>query len=153
MVLLATGALVSIARVHVGDKVEATDPMTGKNSVQTVTATIKTLTDSDFTDVTIKDAHGVVQTITSTQGHPYWDVSRHIFVQAALVTRGDRLSGPDGSDSAVVSVTEHESHTATYNLTASTRRVRPKTPFMAQSPPLLGHHPTHIRIGSRAGAR
>ncbi|WP_344315596.1 hypothetical protein, partial [Fodinicola feengrottensis] len=58
-VLLATGVLVPIAMVHVGDKVQTTDPATGKNSVQTVTATIKTLTDTDFTDLTIKDSNGV----------------------------------------------------------------------------------------------
>ncbi|WP_390624276.1 hypothetical protein [Fodinicola feengrottensis] len=63
--------------MHVGDKVQTTDPSTGQNSVQTVTATMKTLTDTDFADVTIKDSHGHVQTITSTQGHPYWDATRH----------------------------------------------------------------------------
>ncbi|WP_163569248.1 polymorphic toxin-type HINT domain-containing protein [Fodinicola feengrottensis] len=76
MVLLAGGGLVSIAQVHVGDKVQTTDPSTGQSSAQTVTATIKTLTDSAFSDVTIKDSHGYVQTITSTQGHPYWDATR-----------------------------------------------------------------------------
>src|SRR5439155_6174341 len=101
MVLLATGALVPITDVHIGDQVQATDPATGKTTAHTVTATYQTSTDTDFTDLTIQDARGNVQTITSTQGHPYWDATRQAFVDAAKLPTGDQLRQPDGTTSTV----------------------------------------------------
>ncbi len=119
MVLLAGGALLPIAQVHVGDKVQTADPSTGQNSVQTVTATIKTLTDTDFADVTIKDSYGHVQRITSPQGHPYRDATQHAFVQAAWLTLSDKLHQADGAASTVESVQNYSARAVTYNLTVS----------------------------------
>ncbi|WP_163569261.1 polymorphic toxin-type HINT domain-containing protein [Fodinicola feengrottensis] len=63
--------------------------------------------------------NGHIQTITSTQGHPYWDATRHAFVPAALLVPGDNLLQSDGAVSIVEGVRGYAGHAVTYNLTVA----------------------------------
>ncbi|MFD9687773.1 polymorphic toxin-type HINT domain-containing protein [Kitasatospora sp. NPDC059088] len=115
-VLLADGATKSIGEIRVGDTVQATDPSTGQTRAQKVTDVIKTLTDVDFTDLTVHTADGD-QTLTSTQHHPFWDVTSEKWVNAADLPVGDKLRQPDGTEEAIAAVRSYTKPIATYNLT------------------------------------
>ncbi|MCZ4099801.1 polymorphic toxin-type HINT domain-containing protein [Streptomyces sp. H39-C1] len=117
-VLLANGATTTIDHVHVGDQVLATDPVTGTTKAETVTNVIVTKDDKDFTDLTLHTPTGS-RTITSTQHHPYWDVSRYEWVNAADLHVGDKLREPDGTFLTVVRVRNYHQTVDTYNLTVS----------------------------------
>jgi hypothetical protein len=93
-VVLASGAVIPISEVKVDDQVETTDPVTGKFPTQTVTR-VWLDHDIDLMDVTISDG-GVVSTIHSTQHHPFWDVTRHAWVNADQLVPGDQLASADG---------------------------------------------------------
>ncbi|WP_328461087.1 RHS repeat-associated core domain-containing protein [Streptomyces sp. NBC_00448] len=107
-VLSADGNSERIDHVKVGDKVVATNPLTGKTQPEKVTAVIKTLTDTDFTDVGIAN-----HTITSTQHHPYWDVALHRWANAADLHPGDLLRLPDGTTTRIHTVRNYTGHTVT----------------------------------------
>jgi hypothetical protein len=110
---------VPIQSVRVGDTIEATDPLTGVTKPEKVQAVIRTLTDTDFTDLTIVGGVGADPIVTSTQHHPYWDVTRHRWLDAADIHPGDTLRTPNGPAVHVTRVRNHTGHIVTYNLTVS----------------------------------
>jgi hypothetical protein len=109
-VALASGAVVPISQVKVGDQVQATDPATGQTSTQKVTA-VWVNHDTDLMDVTVS-ANDVTSTIHTTQHHPFWDATRHAWVDADQLHPGDHLTTTDGT-------------TAAPNTTAATATARP----------------------------
>jgi len=113
-VLSANGESEPIDHIKVGDKVVATSPLTGKTQTEQVTAVIKTLTDTDFTDLGVAG-----HTITSTQHHPYWDVTLHRWTNASDLHPGDLLRLPDGTTTRIRAVHNFTGHVITYNLTVS----------------------------------
>lgn len=105
-----------IEDIRAGDTVLATDPLTGTTRQETVQDVIKTLTDTEFTDVTVGDgASGHV--LTSTQHHPYWDVTRARWLDAADLHAGDSLRLPDGRTARIAHIRDYTGHVTTYNLT------------------------------------
>nr|WP_223187810.1 Hint domain-containing protein [Streptomyces sp. CBMA29] len=92
-VLGADGTTKSIEAIRVGDLVEATNPLTGETRPEKVQGVIKTLTETEFTDISI-DVKGKPQKLTSTQHHPYWDVTRHRWTDATDLHPGDALRLP-----------------------------------------------------------
>ncbi|MEC3996358.1 RHS repeat-associated core domain-containing protein [Actinacidiphila sp. DG2A-62] len=118
-VLKDDGTSVPIQSVRVGDTIEATDPLTGVTKAEKVQAVIKTLTDTDFTDLTIAGGVGADPIVTSTQHHPYWDVTRHRWLDAADIHPGDTLRTPNGPAVHVTRVRNYTGHIVTYNLTIS----------------------------------
>lgn len=116
-VLMADGSTKSIEEVRVGDEVRSASA--GGDSVsRTVEHTFVTETDTEFTDLTVTTADGP-QVITSTQNHPYYDVSRGAFVDASQLSVGDRLQ-TTGSQSAVVRAVRNYADTmVTYDLTVN----------------------------------
>lgn len=76
-VLMADGSTKPIEKVRPGDKVVATDPKTGKTSVQTAAATIVGKGSMDLVRITLKIHDGstaktATTTVTATAGHPFW---------------------------------------------------------------------------------
>jgi RHS repeat-associated protein len=118
-VLTRNGHAVPISEVKVGDTVLATNPLTGKTRPEKVLAVTKTLTDTDFTDITVgpDTDKGTRQVLTSTQHHPYWDVTRGRWVNAADLHVSDALRLPDGHTAEVRTVRNYTAHIVTYNLT------------------------------------
>ncbi|MFD7537624.1 polymorphic toxin-type HINT domain-containing protein [Streptomyces sp. NPDC059819] len=117
-VLTAAGTPKPIEDIKVGDTVRATNPLTGVTQPQKVTAVIKTLTDTDFTDTTIATPDGP-RTLTSTQHHPYWNETRHRWTNAADLRAGEELRSPDGHTQRITRVRNYTAHIVTYNLTVS----------------------------------
>jgi hypothetical protein len=117
-VLMSGGTSKSIDAVHVGDTVIATNPLDGTSKPEHVTNIIKTLTDTDFTDLSLSTPAGT-QTITSTQHHPYWDATTQRWTNAADLHAGDRLREPGGHTTTVTHIRNYTGHTVTYNLTVA----------------------------------
>ncbi|MEY9927821.1 RHS repeat-associated protein [Catenulispora sp. GP43] len=115
-VLLSDGVSEPIQDVKVGDEVENAQPGGGIEHHR-VDEIHKTLTDKDFTDLTVTTPTGTT-TITGTQNHPYYDLTAGRFVDAADLLPGDRLQTTGGD--VVVSVLAVRNYTAsmvTYDLT------------------------------------
>lgn len=121
-VLMASGVLVAISDVKVGDKVTATDTATGQTSAQPVTALHLNL-DRDLVDVTVRvspsatdiqetgvgdgdrSTRGPTATLHTTAAHPFWDATSSRWVNAVgLKPHESHLIGPDGRLLSVVFV-------------------------------------------------
>jgi hypothetical protein len=81
--------------VQVGDKVLATDPITGATTAETV-AHVWVDRDDDLMDVTVV-SHGTPSVVHTTAHHPFWDATRHAWVEADRLTPGDQLRSVDGA--------------------------------------------------------
>lgn len=145
-VLLANGTKLAISSVKVGQSVLATDPLNGTTKPEPVTATIVTTTDTAFTDLTVHTATGDT-TITSTQHHPYWDTTRHLWLNAATLHPGDHLHTPTGTPATVTHVRSYTAHLVTYNLTVNQLHTYY---VLARVAPVLVHNcgPTNFLDGS-----
>lgn len=121
-VLMSDGTTKSIEEVRNGDTVMATDPQTGETAAKTVTATITTPDDKDFTDLTLTDdanPRGPPAEITSTYHHPYWSETRHQWVDAGEVKPGEQLRQPNGTPLTVQSRHNYPFAVTTHNLTVT----------------------------------
>ncbi|MEV6844143.1 polymorphic toxin-type HINT domain-containing protein [Actinoplanes sp. NPDC051411] len=99
-----------------GDKVQATDPTTGKTTSQTVTA-IHVDHDKALTDLTVK-VKGRNTVVHTTQQHPFWDKTRKMWVGAGDLAPSDKVATGDGS-AAVVAVVNFAAARDMYDLTVS----------------------------------
>jgi len=119
-VLMADGTHRPIEQVRVGDKVVATDPVTGETSSRTVVATITGEGDKRLVEVTVDtdgprgDATGLV---VATDGHPFWVEDERHWVDAADLEPGDEVRTPDGTRLDVVAVRHRDAHLRVHNLT------------------------------------
>ncbi|MER5483294.1 polymorphic toxin-type HINT domain-containing protein [Streptomyces sp. NPDC002812] len=121
-VLMADGSAKSIEDVKDGDVVMATDPQTGETFPKTVTATITTPDDKEFTDLTLTNEagpRGPPVKITSTYHHPYWSETRHQWIDAGDLTTGEQLRQPDGTTLTVTATRNYPYAVTTHNLTVS----------------------------------
>ncbi|MGW6688121.1 polymorphic toxin-type HINT domain-containing protein, partial [Streptomyces sp. NPDC054961] len=119
-VLMADGSAKSIEDVKDGDVVMATDPQTGETRPKTVTTTITTPDDKDFTDLTLTDEaspRGPPAKITSTYHHPYWSETRHQWTDAGELNVGEQLRQPDGTTLTVTATRNYPHAVTTHNLT------------------------------------
>ncbi|WP_051830438.1 MULTISPECIES: RHS repeat-associated core domain-containing protein [Streptomyces] len=126
LVLMADGSTKPIGDVRDGDVVMATDPQTDETRPETVTATITTPDDKDFTDLTLTDdanPRGPPASdqakITSTYHHPYWSETRQQWVDAGELTPGEHLRQPDGTTRTIQSIRNYPYAVTTHNLTVA----------------------------------
>ncbi|MEV0806664.1 polymorphic toxin-type HINT domain-containing protein [Micromonospora sp. NPDC050200] len=116
LVLLADGTRKPIEELEPGDKVWATDPVTGKTEVKPVVATHINL-DVHLTDLTLAvDGQGEFL-VQGTQTHPIWSEDRGDWVDAAKLVRGERLLAATGVPVSVSRVHSYEGSEVRYNLT------------------------------------
>ncbi|MEV4136545.1 RHS repeat-associated core domain-containing protein [Dactylosporangium sp. NPDC049742] len=101
-VLLADSSTKPIKDVVVGDKVRSTDPQTGADTAETVTA-LHVNQDTDLADVTVLTAEGA-SVLHTTQHHPFWNETRHEWTDAAALRATDLLRAADGTVQIVISV-------------------------------------------------
>ncbi len=94
-VVMADGSTKPLNEIKVGDKVQATDPKTGKTTAQSVT-TLWVNHDTDLMNVTVKSG-GKTSTVQATQHHLFWDATRKAWVDADHLVAGDQLRTDDGS--------------------------------------------------------
>uniref|UniRef100_A0AAU2JYI7 HINT domain-containing protein n=1 Tax=Streptomyces sp. NBC_00049 TaxID=2903617 RepID=A0AAU2JYI7_9ACTN len=121
-VLTADGTTKAIEDVGDGDTVTATDPQAGETGAKSVTATITTPDDKDFTDLTLTDdanPRGPPSVITSTYHHPYWSETRQQWVDAGELIQGEHLRQPNGTTFTVTSVRNYPHAVPTHNLTVN----------------------------------
>ncbi|WP_331725702.1 polymorphic toxin-type HINT domain-containing protein (plasmid) [Streptomyces xanthophaeus] len=152
-VLMADGTTKSIEEVRDGDTVLATDPQTGETTPKTVTATITTPDDKDFTDLTLTDdanPRGPPAELTSTYHHPYWSESRDQWVDAGELKQGEQLRQPNGTTLTVTSVRNYPHVVTTHNLTVADLHTYY---VLAGVAPVLVHNcPTGSAEGASDGA-
>ncbi|MFB8167419.1 RHS repeat-associated core domain-containing protein [Kitasatospora purpeofusca] len=107
-VVLADGSAKPIGDITVGDQVLATDPQTNTTSAEAVVNTIVTPDDTLFTDLTLVSSSISPSTLTSTQHHPYWDITTARWTPAVNLQPGDTLLTTDGTPVTVQSVRNYE---------------------------------------------
>ncbi|MFB9831444.1 LamG-like jellyroll fold domain-containing protein [Actinoallomurus acaciae] len=123
LVLMGDGSSKPISEVKVGDKVADAVPGDGKKTeTHRVEKVIITKTDHDFVDLTIAthDTHGQaagIGKLTTTDHHPFYDITQATFVEAARLRPGDRLQKPGGQVAEVLDVHRYTATANTYDLT------------------------------------
>jgi hypothetical protein len=144
-VLMADGSRKAIGDVKVGDKVEATDPTTGKVESRTVTA-LHNNEDTDLTDLTVQTGDGRTAVLHTTQHHPFWDGTRNSWVDAAGLARGERLRTADGRTVTVVDVRSFSGRHQMRDLTVDELHTYY---VLAGAAPVLVHNCGDVALGYR----
>ncbi|WP_308466738.1 RHS repeat-associated core domain-containing protein [Rathayibacter soli] len=93
-VVLADGSTVTVSGVRVGQKVLATDPVTGKTRAEPVQK-VWVNHDTDLMDVTVSAA-GVSSVIHATQHHLFWDATAKAWTEADHLRPGAVLRTDSG---------------------------------------------------------
>jgi Ricin-type beta-trefoil lectin domain/Pretoxin HINT domain len=114
-VLMADGSVKPIEQVAEGDLIRNATPG-GALEVHRVNQVHVTATDTDFTELTVAAA-GYRATITGTQNHPFYDLTKQAFVNASELAVGDRLQTTDSRVVTVEAVRDYASSMVTYDLT------------------------------------
>ncbi|MEV0905090.1 polymorphic toxin-type HINT domain-containing protein [Streptomyces hokutonensis] len=104
-VLMDKGKSKPIGKIKAGDKVEAADPNTGKHQGSRTVQHVWINHDHDLLDLTIRTKDGRTATIHTTSNHPFWDDTKHTWVPAGKLHRGDALN-TDANDHAYVVTTK-----------------------------------------------
>ncbi|MGV9991606.1 polymorphic toxin-type HINT domain-containing protein [Streptomyces sp. NPDC003374] len=115
-VLMADGTTKDIEEIRVGDKVQATDPETGKKGSRTVTGLIVTDSDKYFNELSIATGRGI-EKLTATHEHPFWSPSAGKWVKAGSLTPGMTLLTNTGETALLTGNRPYTQHARTYNLT------------------------------------
>ncbi|MFE5736737.1 polymorphic toxin-type HINT domain-containing protein [Streptomyces celluloflavus] len=115
-VLMADHSTKNIESVRVGDKVIATDPVSGETGRRAVTRTIVTEHDKHFNELTIATPQGK-RRLTATNEHPFWSPSQSAWVEAAHLRLGMTLGTDDGSAVKIEGNRPFAKNARTYNLT------------------------------------
>lgn len=116
---MADGTHKPIAAVRVGDRVQATDPATGRTEARTVVALIAGTGAKDLVEITVETdgARGAdTGTVVATDGHPFWVDDHGGWVNAGNVHAGDRLRTPDGQILDVVATHSYTENRRVHNL-------------------------------------
>ncbi|RSS60534.1 hypothetical protein EF912_09720 [Streptomyces sp. WAC07061] len=117
-VLMADGTMRAIEKIRIGDKVRATDPITGESGPRSVDATIYTPDDRDFTRITL-DASIGGGSLTATGNHPFWSAKTKAWKKAADLNPGDELRLPGGGRAPISRVSRWKDLQPAYNLTVN----------------------------------
>jgi large repetitive protein len=99
-VLTASGALVAISNLKIGEKVLATSTKTGKTAPGTV-SDVLVHHDTNRYNLTVKTAHGTA-IIGTTSNHLFWDATARRWVKAAALKYGTHLRTPSGGTATVL---------------------------------------------------
>jgi len=110
-VLMADGTTKAIAAVRVGDAVMAADPETGERGARTVEFLIVGQGVKQLVDITIDG-----QTITATDGHPFWVEGLKRWVDANDLHAGDRVLRSDTHTATVGTVHRYSQFRRVNNL-------------------------------------
>lgn len=136
-VLMAGGGVKPIEQVEVGDIVENAAAGGGIEQHR-VDQTFVTETDTEFTDLTVSGPDGS-RTIVGTQNHPFYDLTRGAFVEAARLAVGDRLQTTGSEVVTVLAVRNYTAAMVTYDLAINAQH----TYFvLAGRTPVLVHNNT-----------
>ncbi|MGI5398458.1 polymorphic toxin-type HINT domain-containing protein [Streptomyces sp. CA-135486] len=118
-VVMADGTRKPIEQVETGDEVMATDPTTGKTSQQEVTGTIVGKGAKHLVELTVDtdgDKGEATDTITATEGHPFWVPSLGKWLKAGELKPGQWLQTGAGSWVQVAAVRAWTQQATVHNL-------------------------------------
>ncbi|MGW0993220.1 polymorphic toxin-type HINT domain-containing protein [Streptomyces sp. NPDC002523] len=122
-VVMADGTRKPIEKVEEGDEVLATDPTTGRTTKQKVTDTIKGTGEKHLVKLTL-DTDGpkghATDTITATEGHPFWVQDLKKWLKAGDLKPGEWLRTGSGTRVQIEAVSAWTQQAAVYNLTVDT---------------------------------
>ncbi len=145
-VLMADGTRKPIKDVEIGDTVIATDPETGETGPRKVTALIKGDGDKQLVDITL-DTDGPTgtktDTVTATDGHPFWVPQLHQWVKAGNLASGQWVQTSAGTWVQITAIRHRTQATSVYNLTVDDLHTYY---VLAGTTPVLVHN-----CGSKAG--
>ena len=99
-VQLADGSTQAIGKLRPGAEVASTDTATGTKHTSTASA-VMVHHDTDLYDLTVHTAHGD-RVVHTTAHHRFFDRTRHAWVEAAKLPKGDELTTADGSTATVL---------------------------------------------------
>lgn len=117
-VLLGDGNRRPIEEVRLGDRVVATDPVTGRTAVRPVTRTFRTTDDKHFTVLVVR-AGDRTERMTATDTHPFWLTDQGRWVDAGDITPGAELRTSAGRAMPVTAVRHYTQRQTTYDLTVA----------------------------------
>lgn len=115
-VLLADGRRIPIEKVSAGDRVIATDPVSGATAARRVERTLITYDDKHFTRLAVTEG-GVPARLTATDTHPFWLSGDRRWADAGDIGRGDELRTESGATLTVTGVSRYTRRQTTYDLT------------------------------------
>ncbi|MFE4621869.1 RHS repeat-associated core domain-containing protein [Streptomyces mirabilis] len=101
-VLMEGGKSKPIAKIKIGDRVEAANPKTGKHQGARTVQHVWINRDHDLLDLTIRTKDGHTATLHTTANHPFWDDTTHTWVPAGKLHHGDALNTPTNHHAYVV---------------------------------------------------
>ncbi|MFF1511918.1 DddA-like double-stranded DNA deaminase toxin [Streptomyces sp. NPDC058326] len=112
-VLMANGTSRPIEQIQPGELVTASDPVSGETGPRTVTRTIHTPDDRNFTDVILTDG----STLTSTSHHLYWSENDQTWKNASDLKAGDTLRTPQNNTATIAQIRDWRGLQDAYDLT------------------------------------
>ncbi|WP_106976953.1 polymorphic toxin-type HINT domain-containing protein [Streptomyces sp. NRRL S-920] len=115
-VLMADDSTKNIEDVEVGEKVLATDPVSGESGPREVTRLIVTDSDKRFNTLSIATDDGIKK-LTATHEHPFWSASERRWIEAGELRPGMSLLTDDGDTVIVTGNHAFTKRARTYNLT------------------------------------
>ncbi|MDT0403887.1 polymorphic toxin-type HINT domain-containing protein [Streptomyces edwardsiae] len=117
-VLMADGTTKPIEDVEIGDKVLATDPVTGRTETETVTAEILGEGPKALVTLTLT-IDGEQVGVTATDGHPFWVPGLDAWVDAGELTIGQELRTAAGQRVAIADIDRWSQPARVHNLTVT----------------------------------
>jgi hypothetical protein len=155
LVVMADGTSKPISHIARGDIVMATNPATGQTTAQTVTA-LHVNNDTDLADLTITQPNHHTATIHTTQNHPFWDLTRHQWVNAGQLRPGDYLQPRQPATITVTAIHAFTQPHTMYNLTVDNVHtyyvVAGDTPVLVHNCPADVPYAHGSKIGPTSGS-
>lgn len=147
-VLMADGTTKPISEIQPGDQVLATNPETGEQTIETVTAIW--VHQDTLVDLLVQQpgrisngnrldpANPAMATVSTTTGHPFWNQTDQQWQEPTILDASDRLLAFDGTGPSVAGLLSYtQRHDSAYNLTVA----GPHTYYvLAGDTPVLVHN-------------
>ncbi|RSS81480.1 polymorphic toxin-type HINT domain-containing protein [Streptomyces sp. WAC06614] len=139
-VLMADGSTKPIEQIALGEEVLATDPESGTTTAEPVAALIVGEGQKNLVEVTIDtdgDRGSATDTITATDGHPFWVPALGDWLRAEDLKAGQWLQTSSGTWVQVTAVKAWTQHKRVHNLTVANHHTYYA---LAGASPLLVHN-------------
>ncbi|WP_228644956.1 DNRLRE domain-containing protein [Microtetraspora sp. AC03309] len=122
-VLMADGAHKPIEKIEIGDRVIATDPISGDTVTRPVVALIVGEGDKDLVRIAVDTdgrGDGEIGIVDATDHHPFWVSGQDHWLNASQLYPGARLITPDGKAVEILAISKSSKLSQkVYNLTIS----------------------------------
>ncbi len=119
-VLMADGTHKKIEDITAGDRVIATDPVTGRTEARPVVALIEGRGEKNLVSITLNSGDGQAGLLVATDHHPFWVADQNHWLNADDLAASMRLTSLDGGALKVLSARKHlVQNGRVYNLTIS----------------------------------